>query len=77
LSIVPGTTVGQPTTGFHNKGEIYVDSQAALFVCITDGNPGTWLRVATEPAWIFSLLREKVFDLVCIVVGFGKYQGQS
>lgn len=50
LSIFPGATAGRPTTGHHSKGEIYMDSEATLFVCIADGSPGTWLRVATETA---------------------------
>jgi hypothetical protein len=47
LSLIPGTTAGRPTTDFHSKGEIYMDSAATLFVCIADGNPGTWVRVVT------------------------------
>jgi hypothetical protein len=50
LNLFPGPTAGRPSAGFHPKGDIYMDSEAALFVCIADGTPGTWVRVATEPA---------------------------
>ena len=47
LHLVPGTTVGRPTTGGHRSGEIYMDSAASLFVCVVAGSPGTWVRVVT------------------------------
>jgi hypothetical protein len=49
LRLVPATTVGRPTTGFHSKGEIFMDSEATLFVCVANGTPGSWRRVMTEP----------------------------
>jgi hypothetical protein len=42
--------VGRPTTGQHKKGEIFLDQEGTLFVCVADGTPGTWRRVMTEPA---------------------------
>src|SRR5260221_1459350 len=36
---------GAPTTGQHFQGDIYVDSNITLWVCIADGTPGTWCRV--------------------------------
>ncbi len=50
LMLVPGASVGRPTTGPHVAGEIYMDSAASLFVCIGSGSPGTWVKVATTPA---------------------------
>jgi len=47
LSLVPGSTAGHPTTGVHVMGEIYMDSQASLFVCIAGGPPGKWVKVVT------------------------------
>jgi|SRR5436190_7000628 hypothetical protein len=47
LSLVPGTSVGKPTTGPHSLGEIYMDSAASLFVCVASGTPGTWVKVVT------------------------------
>ena len=50
LSLIPGMTPGKPTTDFHSKGEVYMDSAADLFVCVADGNPGTWRRIMTGAA---------------------------
>jgi hypothetical protein len=47
LKLAPATTVGKPTTGAHTKGEIYMDSAGALFVCTRGGTPGTWRKVNT------------------------------
>jgi hypothetical protein len=46
LRLVPKGTTGKPT-GAHTKGEIYMDSAAALFVCTKGGTPGTWRKVTT------------------------------
>jgi hypothetical protein len=45
LNLLPGTSVGKPTSGPHALGEIYMDSAASLFVCIGSGTPGTWVKV--------------------------------
>jgi hypothetical protein len=51
LKLLPKeAAVGKPTTGEHTKGEIYMDSEATLFVCTADGTPGTWKRFQTTPA---------------------------
>jgi hypothetical protein len=50
LHLRPGTSVGRPTTGEHEKGEIFIDRDATLFVCVADGTPGTWRRIVTEAA---------------------------
>src|SRR5215217_1248982 len=47
LKLVPGSSAGKPTTGAHSKGEIYMDSAGALFVCTADGSPGTWSKITT------------------------------
>ena len=44
------TPSGHPTSGAHKQGEIYMDSAAALFVCVSSGSPGTWTQVTTSPA---------------------------
>jgi hypothetical protein len=49
LLLVPNSTVGSPTTGFHLAGEIFVDTNAALFQCVARGTPGTWVRVGFNP----------------------------
>ena len=50
LLLVPKGTAGRPTTGAHTKGEISMDSAAALFVCTASGTPGTWRKVTTTAA---------------------------
>ncbi|MBV9169203.1 MAG: hypothetical protein JOZ81_03860 [Chloroflexi bacterium] len=47
----PGTTAGAPTSGTHKRGELYVDSQGQLFLCVADstsGNAGTWKQVVLK-----------------------------
>jgi hypothetical protein len=44
LMLTPGSTAGRPT-GAHTKGELYMDSDATLWVCTASGNPATWRRV--------------------------------
>jgi hypothetical protein len=41
-----GGTPGAPTTGSHNQGEIYADSNTALWVCVAGGTPGHWVKLA-------------------------------
>jgi hypothetical protein len=48
LKLNPMATAGKPTTGAHQKGEIYMDSKGALFVCTANGTPGTWRKVTTK-----------------------------
>ena len=51
LKLEPGATgTGKPTTGHHTKGELFMDSGGALFVCTANGTPGTWRRFTTTPA---------------------------
>jgi hypothetical protein len=50
LMLQPKSTAGRPTSGAHTKGEIYMDSAGALFVCVTGGTPGTWRKVTTTTA---------------------------
>jgi len=47
LRLVPKSTAGRPKAGAHAKGEIYVDSNGAIFVCVKGGTPGTWRKVTT------------------------------
>src|SRR5215208_2388373 len=50
LKLQPSHTGGRPTTGQHTKGELFMDSGGALFVCTADGTPGTWRRFTTTSA---------------------------
>ena len=44
LRLIPGSAAGEPT-GAHEKGEIYLDSDATLWICEASGNPATWRAV--------------------------------
>ena len=50
LWLNPKGTTGRPTSGKHAKGEIYMDSRGALFICVAGGTPGSWRKVATTAA---------------------------
>jgi hypothetical protein len=45
LKLAPGGSLGAPGSGSHTKGEIYLDSAAAVWVCIDNGTPGSWVRL--------------------------------
>ena len=47
LLLVPASSPGPPTSGDHSKGEIYLDSNGAVFVCTAgDGSDlGTWQQL--------------------------------
>jgi hypothetical protein len=47
LRLVPKSTGGKPKGGSHSKGEIYMDSKGALFVCTANGTPGTWRKLTS------------------------------
>jgi hypothetical protein len=47
LRLVPEDRSGRPG-GAHSKGEIYMDTNAALFVCVRGGTPGRWRNVSTS-----------------------------
>jgi hypothetical protein len=47
LRLVPEDRSGRPG-GAHSKGEIYMDTNAALFVCVRGGTPGRWRKVSTS-----------------------------
>ena len=44
LRLVPASTLGAPSGGAHAAGELFVDANGALFVCVSGGSPGTWRR---------------------------------
>jgi hypothetical protein len=47
LKLVPSSRTGRHRGGTHSKGELYMDSNAALFVCVKGGTPGRWKKVST------------------------------
>jgi len=48
IRLFPASTAGAPTAGPHHRGELYVDSNGALFFCTADGTPGTWKHVVLQ-----------------------------
>jgi hypothetical protein len=46
LSLTPQTWSGAPTSGDHLKGDLQVDSDGVLWLCVANGTPGTWIRVS-------------------------------
>jgi hypothetical protein len=50
LRLDPASTKGHPRSGsgLHLKGELFVDTAGELFLCIKDGDPGTWVQVAVS-----------------------------
>lgn len=42
------TTAGGPTTGTYARGDIWLDSNNALWLCTTAGSPGTWVASAVS-----------------------------
>jgi hypothetical protein len=53
LRLLPAETAGAPTSGDHEVGELFVDSNGDLFFCkvkSTPGMPATWVKIATRPA---------------------------
>ncbi len=45
LSLALAPSAGAPTGGAHTAGEVYLDSQANVYVCVASGNPGTWNKL--------------------------------
>jgi hypothetical protein len=45
LYLGPAGAPGAPTSGSHFAGEVYLDSTAAVWVCVANGIPGTWVRL--------------------------------
>jgi hypothetical protein len=49
LLLTPASTAGAPVTGAHSRGELYTDTNGALFCCVVSGTAGTWVQVAAAP----------------------------
>jgi hypothetical protein len=44
---IPNTgAANAPTTGQHNKNELWVDTTGDLWVCTVSGTPGTWINAS-------------------------------
>jgi hypothetical protein len=46
LRLAPAALPGAPSSGFHEQGELVVDSNGDLHLCKASGTPGTWVLVA-------------------------------
>jgi hypothetical protein len=46
IHLYPSQLPGSPSTGNHQTGELYVDSNGLLWFCAGSGTPGTWKQVA-------------------------------
>ncbi len=46
ISLAPASATGPPS-GIAFKGDMSVDSNGALWICIADGEPGTWIRLSS------------------------------
>lgn len=46
LYLKPAGSVGPPSSGTHQLGELFVDSSGSLYFCVAGGAPGTWKRVS-------------------------------
>lgn len=49
VRLMPASTSGPPADGFHAVGELLLDRDGTLFLCIADGIPGTWRRILIGP----------------------------
>jgi hypothetical protein len=47
LQLGIASTPGAPTTGAHLIGHIWLDITGTLWVCITQGTPGSWVRLTS------------------------------
>lgn len=50
LRPLEGSNTGPPTTGPREVGEIRLDGDGDLWVCVSPGSPGTWTRLLREDA---------------------------
>jgi hypothetical protein len=48
LRPLEGSDTGPPTTGLREVGEIRLDRDGDLWVCVSQGSPGTWTRLLRE-----------------------------
>ena len=42
IQLQPAAGSGEPSTGTHARGELFVDNSGDLFLCTASGSPGTW-----------------------------------
>jgi hypothetical protein len=62
LLLKKGSTSGQPTTGTHKAGELFVDVNGTLFYSVIAGTPGTWVNLSTGSNLVTLSAPSRVFD---------------
>jgi len=45
IELFPASTVGAPTSGNHDRGELFLDNNGDLFLCKQSGTPGKWVKI--------------------------------
>jgi hypothetical protein len=55
-------SAGPPTGGFHSRGELYQDQNAALFYCTAKGTPGTWANLSIGERLVTLNAPVRVYD---------------
>jgi hypothetical protein len=61
ISLDPQASAGAPTSGSHFKGDVLVDANGVLWLCIADGNPGTWIKVSHNGINLLSVPHRSYF----------------
>jgi hypothetical protein len=46
ISLQPQDASGAPPSGDYSRGDILVDAAGVMYLCVADGNPGTWIKVS-------------------------------
>jgi hypothetical protein len=46
ISLQPQSVTGAPTSGDYSRGDILVDAAGVMYLCVADGNPGTWIQLS-------------------------------
>ena len=46
ISLQPQDTPGAPSSGDYTRGDILVDATGVMYLCVAEGNPGTWIKVS-------------------------------
>jgi hypothetical protein len=46
ISLQPQVASGTPPSGDYSQGDLLVDATGVLYLCVVNGNPGTWIKVS-------------------------------
>jgi hypothetical protein len=46
ISLQPQVSAGSPVSGDYSQGDILIDAAGVMYLCVLDGNPGTWIKVS-------------------------------